>query len=158
MEFAYTIGEKNYTQKKLVFGQLRQLEAVVGNIAINTGMNIADLTRKLISGGTIAEAIAIVLIPEGTSLKSKDAKALAADIEFDLELETALQVVTDFFDCNPIPALVAAIGKAGEKITSKMKPANQTTSTESLPSLQPETLPSETKSSGDLTPENAPNT
>lgn len=159
MEFQYTIAGKNYTQKPLVFGQLRQLEAVVSGLGLSADMNINDLVRKLISGGALGKAIAIVLTPEGIKLKDKKIDALIEEIEFDLELDTTVKVIEDFFTCNPIHSLTEKIGQAGERIKAKAaEQMKSTTPTALSPSLPQETSPRETTSCGDSDQPTAANT
>lgn len=146
---SYEIGEKTYEQKPLVLGQLRQLLDVVAGTLIPHGADAMALVAAL--GDKLPRALAIILTPEGVNLRNKDIDALAANLEFDISLEQSMQVVEDFFTCNPIASLL-------EKLTGAMGKATQgATGLKTLSASSPEeALSTEEKSSGDAHSESAP--
>lgn len=141
----YEIGGKAYIQKPIVLGQIRQLTNLLKGVVMTGDINAAGLISVL--GDKLPQAIAIVLNPAGEHLKDKDVNALAKEIEFEISPEQAIEVVNDFFTCNPIPSLLQKVSGMAEKITAKMK---ETGLSKSASSSQAETSPSEMLSSGAL--------
>lgn len=121
-KFEYEIGGKKYIQRPLVLGQINQLMKLLQGVVIPSGVDTLALVSSL--GDRLPRAIAIALTPEGASLKDKDINALAEELEFEISPEQTLQVVEDFFVCNPIPSLLEKIGDMAGKITSQMKRRN----------------------------------
>lgn len=120
-EKKYDIGGKNYSQKPLVLGQLRQLLEILKGVALPANMDTLALVNAM--SDRLPAALAVVLIPEGTSsLRDKDLDALAAEIEFAISPEQTLEVVEDFFDCNPLPSLLNKLGMAAGKIQQQLMP------------------------------------
>lgn len=115
----YKIGEKTYTQKKLVMGQVNQIINLLKNVDLPADPTAINLIGAL--GDKLAEAIAIVLHDPEIPLKDKDVKKLSKDIEFEMEPEQMLEVVEDFFDLTPISSLLERVGKTVERIAEKMK-------------------------------------
>lgn len=145
MEFKYEIGGKTYTQKPLVLGQIRQLMNLMKGIVIPHDIDTPGLVSLL--GDKLPQTIAVVITPEDMRLKDKDVKTLATEIEFEISPEQAIQVVEDFFDCNPIVSLLERLRKTAGKISEKMKETGLNKSASSSPV---EILSSETPSSGDI--------
>lgn len=149
-ERRYVIGEKTYIQRPIVLGQLRQLLNLLQGIVIPKDVNTMGLIAAL--GDKLSQAIAIILTPEGMKLKDKDIKKLATEIEFEISLERTIQVVEDFFGCNPIASLLEKLNTIIDKITERIQ---QTGSKNSSVSSVMETSPSETVSSGNTPLESA---
>lgn len=152
-KYSYTIGDKTYCQNKLVLGQVRQIVKLLEGVEIKKDADSLALIKML--DDKLPDALAIVLTESGTSLKNKDIKALAEELEFSVDLDMAVQVIEDFFSCNPIASLI-------EKLTgtlSKIQPVgNIPTPTGFLKSssfLPEETSQNETPSSGDLASKSA---
>ena len=147
-QIEYTIGDKKYTQRKLVLGQILLLTQLLKNVNVLKDMTPSALIATI--GMKMPDALAIVLIPDGTAIKEKasDDKRLelATEISFNIDAETTLQVVGDFFDCNPIAFLLEKLSGATEKIISQVKSISKPSS----PSSPEETSPSESISSGAL--------
>ena len=78
--------------------------------------------------------------------------ALADELEYLIEPETIIKVAEDFFVCNPVASILRLNGML-EGISRKMA-MPQIGSLKPAPSSREETSPSETKSSGDIPPEN----
>jgi hypothetical protein len=119
-EKKYVIGGNTYIQRPLVLGQLKQLLDVLKGITIPADMETIALVDAL--GGRLPKALAVVLNPEGLPLREKDIDDLAVEIEFAITLEQTVEVVEDFFACNPLPSLLSKLGMAAGKITAQMTP------------------------------------
>lgn len=151
-KFEYVIDGKKYIQKPLVWGQIKQLKAIIPSIAIPAGVSL-DQGLVMALTDHLPLLLAVVLIPEGISAKDKDIDALAEELEFAVNPETVLQVVADFFDCNPIASLA-------EKLAEIIKPLAARIATGRIPSTPlsvsspEETSLSEKPSSGDALQEN----
>ena len=143
-EFTYEIGGKKYIQKPMFLGQIRQLMNLMQGIVIPHDIDTMGLVSLL--GDKLPLALAIVLTPEGVSLKDKDIHSLASEIEFEISPETSLQAVEDFFVCNPVPSLLERLGGMAEKISKAM--SKETGLKNSSAPLPEEILPKETESSG----------
>lgn len=116
----YTIGDKNYTQKALVLGQLGQL---TGLLKTTTIFSTEPAAIILALGPSIPKLLAIVLIPEGVKVKDKDLGAIEDDM-FECDPDTALAVVEDFFVCNPIASLLNRLaGMVQRMLPEKETPA-----------------------------------
>jgi len=102
-KFTYEIGEKKYTQGKLVLGQVPQLLDLL--MGLNLPAVITPSAVVLALGNKLPRAFAVVLNPEGVNLKDKDLEEIAADLEAALDIETATKVIEDFLSCNQIASL-----------------------------------------------------
>lgn len=143
-EFTYEIGGKKYTQKKLVLGQLQQLLGLLPGLRFGSTEPLAVMAAL---GDKLPQALAVVLIPEGVALKDKDLPALAGEIAFAVEPETAMQVVEDFFTCTPVPSLLERLTAMADTIRAALNRANGSGSSSSS---SPEgTSSNATPSSGD---------
>lgn len=152
----YTIGDKIFIQKTLVLGQWKELGAIINDLRIPGDLNPASLVGAL--GSNLFAVLAIVLTEDGKPLKGKDIPALASEIEYGITPETAIEVIADFFDLNPIASLLnnlngltvtikeklTAIGLTNS-VTSSVEETsqNETGSSGTLQSPKPETGPSE---------------
>ena len=123
----YTINSKIYTQKPLVIGQLGQLIELLGNIEISAATSVQGIIKILIATNKLPLALAIALTPEGTKIKDKDIAALQEEF-YEVPLETASEVISDFFDCNPIVSLCEKLSGMIEKITEVMRTRSNGTS------------------------------
>jgi hypothetical protein len=120
--YTYVIGNKTYTMKPLVMGQLQQLINIIKDVQFS-GDDIMSLMMGL--GDRLPEAIAVVLHEPEVSLKDKDIKALSLELAFEMSPEQTLGIVEDFFECTPVSSLVEKIRETVEKVATKM---NQTVS------------------------------
>lgn len=118
MEEKYTIGDKIYVQKKLVLGQWRELKDALKGIVIAGDLSPVNLLTAL--GDNLFLVLAIVLTEEGHSPRGKDLPALADDIEYGITPDTAIEVIADFFDLNPIPLILKNLTELGATIRSRM--------------------------------------
>lgn len=99
----YIIGGKKYIQRPLVIGQLKQLARLLKNVVISPDAGPANIVEAI--GDKLPEAIAIVLIPEGVNVKDKNIEEMVRELEFQVDIETAVKIVEDFFDCNQVSLL-----------------------------------------------------
>ncbi|WP_298434585.1 hypothetical protein [Geobacter sp.] len=151
MEKRYEIDGKVYLQRPLVLGQIRQLMPILEGVAIHPQSDAMQLIGAL--GDKMPKALAVVLTPEGTSVRDKDLQALAEEIEFGISPEQVFVVVEDFFDCNPIASLLEKLSGAMVKIVAKLP--QKIGSSPSSASSPTETLPAGTLFFGDSPPESA---
>jgi len=94
---------------------------------------------------------AIILVEEKNSPKreNEELKNIAEDIRWSIDPETLIQVIEDFFDCNPIASILKRLAGLMKKISSEIGFKKQSSSS-------PEAISqSEIKSSGDIPPESA---
>jgi hypothetical protein len=126
-QFEYQIGDKTYIQKPLVLGQIRQLTNLLQGVTIPG--NATPLTLVGILDDKLPMAIAIVIIPplprgdeRGVmdALKNKDIESLSSQIEFEISPETTLQVIENFFVCNPIASLLERLTGTIKNISGKI--------------------------------------
>lgn len=108
MTKSYTIGNKTYIQKPLVFGQLKQLISLLQGLKIPDALDIFQLIDIL--DNKIHKAVAIVLTEEGTSLRDKDIEKVEKEIEYEIDINTIAKVIEDFFELTPISSLLERIG------------------------------------------------
>ena len=100
--FKYEIGEKSYIQKPLVLGQVGQLIDCLKGTTI-TSFNPVDIFNQL--RDQMPRLLSIVLTEEGKSPGDKDLESMAREMEFSIDIDTALKVSEDFFDCNPVASI-----------------------------------------------------
>lgn len=138
--YRYTINGTDYVQKPLVFAQVGQLTTLMKDVEF-AEISPAGIITAL--GDKLPAAIAIVLRKEGQPLKEKDLEAVSKDLE-EIDVATALKVVADFFECNPIQSLLESV----VGITGALKMA--TTGLKKLSVFsRPETSPDVKASSGE---------
>lgn len=118
MEKRYEIGGKTYIQKALVLGQISQLTALLGDVSFFTGYGPMGIISAL--GDKLPRAVAIVLTPEGVPLKSKNISEVE-DAVSELDPLITVQVVEDFFICNPVVAIFERLTGMAEKINGMLK-------------------------------------
>jgi hypothetical protein len=128
---SYEIGGRKFTQKKLVWGQVKQINNLVKGVQIPAaGWTPADLIDIL--GDKLPYAVAILIIEDNIPLKDKNVDELAGFIEGCAYLETILQVIEDFFDINPISSILEKLGVGLRHLTKRVEEMNpKTRSTES---------------------------
>jgi hypothetical protein len=147
-QFKYEIGGKKYIQRALVWGQIRQLKSIFQDIAIPATFQ-PSMIMGLLNDDNILKSVAVVLIPDGVNPKDKDLEALASELEFGLTPEIVMQVVEDFFDCNPIVSLSEKLGGMLKNLKEKILSQTKTPSSPPVSSSPEGTSPNGTESSGD---------
>jgi len=146
-ERKYEIGGKTFIQRPLVLGQWRQLKELMRSVVLPVNLDPGALITAF--GSHFFTALAIVLIEEGKTAKDKDLNALAAEIEFGILPETALQVMSDFFDLNPIPSILRNLTEMTDQLTRKILEKMKEIGSMSSASSSPEgTSPEKTGYSG----------
>lgn len=139
VEKEYRIGDRIFTQRPLVLGQWRDLMIYLAGAKGDPVDIFGD-----------PHALAIILREKGCALKDKKAEELAAYLEENIDGITTLEVVEDFFGLSPMQIFTQRL----EAIRSKIR-IRADGSTGPSAFSQAATLPAETKSSGDIPPENA---
>jgi hypothetical protein len=148
---SYQIGEKTFTQHKLAWRQIRLVLAQLSGRTIVT-TDVMAIVSAL--GSRLTTVMGVILFPEQETREAhlqriKDQEAFAAHVEFfddHMELDTALEVMRDFFTLNRI----SYVSELCQEITAKFQdtqPAAGTTSSASAPSSPGATRPSEMASS-----------
>lgn len=164
--FTYEVDGKKYAQKKLVLGQIAQLMELLKETTIPSMFSLAgDPGEMRISfnaeavagllGERLPQAVAITLIEEKTPLAEKDLERLTREVRWSFDPETTMQVIEDFFTCNPIASLF-------ERYIGMMKGMRETiarTGSKKPASFSPgETSRSANGSAGDTPRPSAPRT
>ena len=150
----YELGEKKFFQKKIVLGQIEQLLDLLQDIAIPATRDPWILKKAL--GEKIYKALAIVLVEEGKTPRREmeEIDRLSEEIRWNIDPETILQVIEDFFVLNPLSSLLKRLEGLIEKMSKagiEIELGSRTLS----PSSPEETSPREISSSGDSPLESA---
>ena len=144
----YEIDGQTYVQKPLVLGQVRQLLDALEGITIDPAVGTLGIVRAL--GNRLPQVVAIVLTQDGQSPAGKDLEAAAEGVGFNISPEQVLEVLEDFFVCNPLSLLLDRLAGFIEEVTPKI-----IGSINSSASSPEETSLSNAKSSGDAQSESA---
>jgi hypothetical protein len=88
----YTINGKSYTQSLLVIGQIPRLMELVVNLPIHSNPLVMINTW----GPKLPQVLACVLVPQGQTPDQVDCEALARELTWVVDIDTALVMVTDF--------------------------------------------------------------
>jgi hypothetical protein len=141
----YQINGQTYWQDTLVLGQAEHLTPLLDGLSMPDG-NIQVVIKAM--GPKLYRALACVLVQEGqtqqdlvTALDQGKLEELAARHRNQCRWDVAVQVVTDFFDCNPVttlPALLMSINRIMGSTTAGVLLAAETLRP-SMPSSVPET-------------------
>jgi hypothetical protein len=153
--FEYEINGTTYEQRKLVAGQVEQL----GDLIVEAHLSFADpsigtIVRTL--GDHLYRAIAIVLRKKGAERWwEKDLDVMAGLLRWEMEAETAADIVKDFFDCNPLGSLLEKLSGLSDGLIGQWTAAMKTLkekagAIDSAASPQTATLQSGKQSSGDI--------
>lgn len=98
-EFSYEINGKTYIQRPLVLGQVKQLQAFLKDVELPAEMTVTSILVVL--ADKLPRAAAIILVDPAASPKDKNLDSLAEEMEFGLPLNMAMDIIRDFFVCNP---------------------------------------------------------
>jgi len=111
----YEIGGQIFTQRRLVWGQVKQLIGEVEGIELPSSPSPRDILT--IFEAKIPRLVGIVLIPEGQTAKNKNIDEMLELFEWELGVDQIMEIIEDFFECNPIPSWLEKMGKGMEKMT-----------------------------------------
>ncbi|MEK6531258.1 MAG: hypothetical protein AABZ23_02050 [Deltaproteobacteria bacterium] len=113
-EFKYEIAGKVYVQKPLVLGQIKQMLNLLKGVALPADPDALNIAAAL--GDRLSNALAVILVEEGTRLRDKNMDKVSEELDESMSLELAAKVIEDFFLINPILSLL----KKAEQIASGM--------------------------------------
>ena len=138
-EKVYEIGGRKFVQRKLVWGQAKQIIKEIEDIELPSEFTPKDVLKVLES--RLPKLISIVLIPEGESVRTKKNEEMLEFFEWEMSLEQTIKVIEDFFVCNPIPLWLDKVGAGMSKMTNDFGKSSEkeTGLTGTLQSLQGET-------------------
>ena len=120
----YIIGEKPFIQKKVVWGQAKQIIKEIESVELPSSYTPKDVLRVLES--RIPKLIAIVLIPEGQTAKTKNNDEMLEFFEWEMSIEQTVRIIEDFFVCNPIPSWLDKVGAGMEAMTGGFEKSLET--------------------------------
>lgn len=116
----YTIGGKTYLQRPLVLAEFGQLVGVLRSVPLPQQAEAGSVLLAL--GDHVVAALAVVLTPQRRwplSLMPKSLPRVARHLARYLTAEQAMEVVRDFFVCNPIASICAEWRQAiGESVAT----------------------------------------
>lgn len=114
-EKEYDIGGKKFTQKRLVWGQVKQLRKEI------EGVELSELTPRAILSALeekLPRLVAIVLIPENQTAKTKNIDDMITHFEWELGVDQIMEIIEDFFVCNPVPSWLEKMNRGMATMTS----------------------------------------
>ncbi|MGA2332299.1 MAG: hypothetical protein ABSG75_11120 [Syntrophales bacterium] len=101
----YTIGDKAYSQNKLVLGQIAQIVEYLEKENIEfTNVSPVGVIKTLGNQG-LARCLAIILVPDGVSIQNKNIDELEKELFWAMDGEAVMEIATDFFYFNPVFSL-----------------------------------------------------
>ena len=106
----YEVGTEKvkYCQDTLTIGQLKQLITLFHNLNLFDRLKETQFSASVLLnllGTEIPSFLAIILFKEGTKLKDKIPKEFEEEIEFNIQLEQAVDIITDFFEITSLSLL-----------------------------------------------------
>lgn len=140
----YVVGDKTFIQKAVVWGQVKQLIGEIEGVELPS--DLTPQTVMTLLEEKLPRLIAIVLTVEGQSAKDKDIDELAEMFKWELGVDQVMEIIEDFFDCNPIPLWFEKISQGAMKMTEGIGKFSEKAIglTETSQSLQEVTSPDET--------------
>ena len=117
-EVTYTIDGAQYIQRPLVLGQIEQLTELLMGVRFTPDSGAAGIVIAL--GSNLSRAMAVVLTPVGVKMRDKNLDQVQEAMQM-ADPETAIRVVEDFFDCNPVASLLTRITKAAESMVKGLE-------------------------------------
>ena len=115
----YEIGGQIFIQRRLVWGQVKQLIKEIEGIELPSDLAPRDILT--VFEAKLPRLVSIVLIPEGQTAKSKNIDEMLELFEWELGVDQIMEIIEDFFDCNPIPLWLEKINKGVGKMTDGVK-------------------------------------
>ena len=124
----YHFGGKKYFQRPLVLGQLRVLLPILKNIEIKEHGSAETIVKAF--GDKIGQALAIVLIEEDLdpSVALERIEDRAKEIEFSIPIETMIEAIEDFFECNPVSSVIDRFREMITVVTAQIREKPRTSS------------------------------
>lgn len=116
--YRYEIGDKIYHQRELVIGQVSELLRVLRGVSIPADADDIGIVTAV--GERLPEALAAILIEEGTSLRGRDLNRLADTLAETVTPDQAMRIIEDFLGCNPVSSLLERLTGLGQKLATTM--------------------------------------
>ncbi len=134
----YQVGDATYVQRPVVLGQLSRLMESLNGIRITT-LSATGLIAAV--GPKLPEIMAAVLVPDGLAPAEVDHDRLAEELAWNMDPETALKVVEDFFVLTPVSSYLSKLTEVVVKVmrTGAATKNRKTGSKNSSASSRPET-------------------
>ena len=153
----YVLGGNHYYQEELKFIQFRELmeliaplqDALLGETVEGKApkLDIQKIVDAL--GEDLLRAVAIVLIPEGKTVRDRNEEAAIADLEIQ-SLNTIEEIISDFFSLNDLRSHVSRwtsiVGKIAGEAGKRKKPTGTKSSSPSAKGTSEKESKSDTKS------------
>lgn len=121
---SYEIGEKKYVQRAVVMGQFDMLLPILTGIPLREGIDVMEIVAAL--QGKIPDAMAIVLVEPNLSIQDamepENFAARVKHLTWNMDPEKVVEVVTDFFECNPISSISSKIKARMGSLQEKLSP------------------------------------
>lgn len=117
---SYTIGDKTYTQDELVLSQEEALAELVGPLMGAEATTAQALVDRLLREGGLRKALAVVLVPEGETVATRDLLAIEVHLRDHIKLSQQGEVIKDFFGINGPAASALKAFAAGETAVKTM--------------------------------------
>jgi hypothetical protein len=152
-KYTYQIGGRKFFQQALTPGQWKQLLPLLFELKIPPQIDALSIISML--GDNIHRVLAVVLREKGGKLKDKDLGDLTEFLAEEADAMTTLEVVEDFFGCNPMTSISEKLGLLRGAIKNLMPRAAPPGSTKSSSSFPGETSADGTKSPGNIPSKNA---
>lgn len=119
--FTYEIGGEKYMQKELVWGQWLQVMDEIEDVILPEELRPLELMKAL--KDKLPKLLAVVLVKEDEALESRHESVgiatfiltRSAKLAFMMTPQQMIDVVSDFFDANPLHLLLKnLIGKVNQ--------------------------------------------
>lgn len=121
MNKTYEIDGKKYIIGKLVLGQLAALVKFFDDLSqVSSEDNIMSFIVKL--GDKLPEMLAVVLCEEGKSIRDKNMEELVTIVATEVDVDMAMEILSDFFEKTPLSSLGDKLQKLMEKVVVQEVP------------------------------------
>lgn len=117
--FTYDGETKKYIQKPLVWAQVLQLAQILEGFEFAGMTNPSDIITLLKE--KVYPALAVVLREEDKPLREKDLAAFEEELTYELPLTKVVDVIKDFFVCNPISSLLDEVAGVVKQLTPEQE-------------------------------------
>jgi len=97
----YEIGDREYCQEELVLCQEEALAELIYPLLEDANVTAKRMVEVLlVEKRALRKALAVVLIPVGESVESRDLDAVEAHLAAHMKLSTQGEVIRDFLEIN----------------------------------------------------------